>query len=42
MVKEKRGGLNVDIPTAINELQSVLKHFKLKEEIFRILFRGKV
>lgn len=40
MPKEKRE-LNVDIPKAINDLQSMMKAFRLKEEIFRILFRGK-
>lgn len=37
----KIGKLNVDVPEAINELQSMLKHFKLRKDIFKILFRGR-
>ncbi|MFH1585767.1 MAG: DUF58 domain-containing protein [archaeon] len=33
--------LNVDIPGAISELQSMLKEFRLRKDIWKIFFRGK-
>ncbi len=36
---EKR--LNTDIPEAITEFKAVMKEFRLKRDIYRILFRGK-
>jgi len=39
MKKEKK--LNVDIAGSINELQSIMKEFSLKKEIYKIVFRGK-
>ncbi len=41
MAKIKKSKLNVDIPEAINELEAMMKAFRLKKEIYRILFRGK-
>lgn len=40
-MKDKYNRLHVDIPGSIVELQAVLKEFKLKRDIWRILFRGK-
>lgn len=40
MVK-KKGKLDVNIADAINNLESVMKAFRLKEIVYRILFRGK-
>ncbi|MEK6918138.1 MAG: DUF58 domain-containing protein [Nanoarchaeota archaeon] len=33
--------LNTDIPEAITEFKAVMKEFRLKRDIYRILFRGK-
>lgn len=41
MVKISKGKLNVDVPEAINHLQAILKYFKLRRDIYKILFRGK-
>lgn len=39
--KIKRARLNVDIATAITEFKSIMKEFRLKRDIFKLLFRGK-
>ncbi|MBU0894020.1 MAG: DUF58 domain-containing protein [Nanoarchaeota archaeon] len=36
-----KGKLNVDVPTSINDLQSMMKDFRLKDQIYKLLFRGK-
>lgn len=36
-----KGRLDIDAARSISEFQSVLKEFKLKKDIYRILFRGK-
>ena len=33
--------LNVDIPGAIAKFDNILKEFKLKQDIFKIMFQGK-
>src|SRR3972149_6381710 len=33
--------LNVDVAGSITELQAVLKEFRLRRDIYKILFRGK-
>lgn len=33
--------LNVDVPGAITEFQSVMKEFRLRKDIYKIIFRGK-
>jgi len=33
--------LNIDIPGAISEFQAVMKEFRLKRDIYKLLFRGK-
>ena len=40
MPEEKRK-LNADIPGGINDFESIMKTFRLKDQIFKILFRGK-
>ncbi len=40
MLKEK-GKLNVDIAGAITEFEEIIKEFKLRKDIYRIIFRGK-
>jgi len=37
----KKEKLNVDIAGAITELEAVIKQFKLKRDIYKIIFRGK-
>jgi len=38
---KKKARLNIDIDRAIAELQSVVEEFKLKQEIYKLAFRGK-
>lgn len=33
--------LNVDVPAAITEFKAIMKEFNLKQDIYKILFRGK-
>jgi uncharacterized protein (DUF58 family) len=37
----KQARLNTDIPSSITEFKSVMKEFRLKKDIYKILFRGK-
>ncbi len=39
--KIKKTRLNVDIPSAITEFKAIMKEFRLKRDIYKILFRGK-
>ncbi|HIH63301.1 MAG: von Willebrand factor, type A [archaeon GW2011_AR13] len=36
-----KGKLNVDVADAITQLESMIKEFKLKRDIYRLIFRGK-
>jgi len=38
---EKKRALNVDLPGSISEFLGVMKEFRLKRDIYKILFRGK-
>lgn len=38
---ELKGKLNVDVAGAVTELQSMMKEFKLKRDLYRVVFRGK-
>lgn len=40
MIKNE-GRLNVDVASAISEFQDVMKEFRLRKDIYKILFRGK-
>jgi len=40
-MKDPYKRLNVDVAESITELRAVLKQFKLKRDIWRVLFRGK-
>lgn len=40
-MEEQERRLNTDIPGAISDLKSILKEFRLKEDIWKIFFRGK-
>jgi uncharacterized protein (DUF58 family) len=41
MPQKNEGRLNVDIASAISEFQEVMKEFRLRKDIYKILFRGK-
>ncbi len=41
MFKQKEKRLNVDIPSTIAEFMAVMKEFRLKRDIYKIIFRGK-
>ncbi|MBU0958585.1 MAG: DUF58 domain-containing protein [Nanoarchaeota archaeon] len=38
---KKTAKLNVDIATAISDFQEIMKEFRLKRDIYKLLFRGK-
>lgn len=40
-IPKQQQRLNVDVPGAITEFQSVMKEFRLRKDIYKIIFRGK-